>query len=248
MTFLIAFMFVYKNRLHCINVEQNMSESLVYHTNRGAEFIVCHNKVYLTTDNIFVTSRNKIYEYIYISRKEPGEYMRFKQAPQRCTNLNWSSHLPILRKGSKLVTHFLLDVHGLNSYQRRSSRGPLSMKSSVVQWTAEAALQIDDITMVTSQRTAASHLGGVVSVWQHVVVYETAQALSSPEPALRIVDKSGLDSDRWIPHSRCCENPARAKALAGFSHHFSAGYTDLNPAPRGLSLYTMEIIQISDCL
>ena len=26
-------------------------------------------------------------------------------------------------------------------------------------------------------------------------------------------DPSGLDSDRWIPHSRCCENPAR------FSHH-----------------------------
>ena len=50
-------------------------------------------------------------------------------------------------------------------------------------------------------------------------------------------DPSGLDSDRWIPHSRCCENPARAKALAGFSRHLSAGFTDLNPAPRGLSLY-----------
>ena len=50
-------------------------------------------------------------------------------------------------------------------------------------------------------------------------------------------DPSGLDSDRWIPHSRCCENPAPAKALAGFSRHLSAGFTDLNPAPRGLSLY-----------
>ena len=40
----------------------------------------------------------------------------------------------------------------------------------------------------------------------------------------------------WIPHSRCCENPARAKSLAGFSRHLSAGFTDLNPAPRGLSL------------
>ena len=50
-------------------------------------------------------------------------------------------------------------------------------------------------------------------------------------------DPSGLDSDRWIPHSRCCENPARAKALAGFSRHLSAGFTDLNQAPRGLSLY-----------
>ena len=48
-------------------------------------------------------------------------------------------------------------------------------------------------------------------------------------------DPSGLDSDWWIPHSRCCENPARAKALAGFSRHLSAGFTDLNPAPRGLS-------------
>ena len=48
---------------------------------------------------------------------------------------------------------------------------------------------------------------------------------------------SGLDSDRWIPHSRCCENPARAKALAGFSRHLSAEFTNLNPAPRGLSLY-----------
>ena len=37
--------------------------------------------------------------------------------------------------------------------------------------------------------------------------------------------------------ARCCENPARAKALAGFSRHLSAGFTDLNPAPRGLSLY-----------
>ena len=57
-------------------------------------------------------------------------------------------------------------------------------------------------------------------------------------------DLSGLDSDRWIPHSRCCENNARAKALAGFSRHLSAGFTDLNPAPRGLSLYTHTYICI----
>ena len=56
---------------------------------------------------------------------------------------------------------------------------------------------------------------------------------------INVKDPSGLDSDRWIPHSRCCENPARAKALAGFSRHLSAGFTDLNPAPRGLSLYNM---------
>ena len=43
-------------------------------------------------------------------------------------------------------------------------------------------------------------------------------------------------SDRWIPHSRCCENPARAKVIAGFSRYVSAGFTDLNPTPRGLSL------------
>ena len=55
-------------------------------------------------------------------------------------------------------------------------------------------------------------------------------------------DPSGLDSDQWSPHSRCCENPARAKALAGFSRHLSAGFTDLNPAPRGLSLYNITVI------
>ena len=39
-----------------------------------------------------------------------------------------------------------------------------------------------------------------------------------------------------IPHSRCCENPTRAKSLAGFSRHLAAWFTDLNPAPRGLSI------------
>ena len=53
---------------------------------------------------------------------------------------------------------------------------------------------------------------------------------------IKAKDPSGLDSDWWIPHSRCCENPARAKALAVFSRHLSAGFTNLNPAPRGLSL------------
>ena len=73
----------------------------------------------------------------------------------------------MLQKGSKLVTHWLLDVHGLNSYKRGSSRGPLNM--TVVQWTAEAAFQTDDVTMATTQK-AASHLGGVASVWQHKVI------------------------------------------------------------------------------
>ena len=63
---------------------------------------------------------------------------------------------------------------------------------------------------------------------------------------INVKDPLGLDSDRWIPHSRCCENPTRAKALAGFSRHLSAGFTDLNPAPRGLLLYSFNnIISLS---
>ena len=50
-------------------------------------------------------------------------------------------------------------------------------------------------------------------------------------------DPSGLDSDRWTQHSRCCENPARAKALAGFSRHLSGGFTDLNPVPQSLGVF-----------
>ena len=44
------------------------------------------------------------------------------------------------------------------------------MKSSVVQWTAQAALQTDDVTMVKSQREAANHLGGVAFVWQGMAI------------------------------------------------------------------------------
>ena len=33
------------------------------------------------------------------------------------------------------------------------------------------------------------------------------------------------------------ESRTRAKALAGYSRHLSAGSIDLNPAPRGLQLY-----------
>ena len=133
-----------------------MIENLSYHTNTVAKFTVCYNEVHLSTENIFVTPRNTIYEHI--ERK----YMSFKQAPPRHTNLTWSLHPPIRLKGSKL----LLTAGCARSklYQRRSSRGPLHMKGSVVQWTAEAALQTHDITMVTSQRAAASHLGGVASV------------------------------------------------------------------------------------
>ena len=59
--------------LHFINVQQNMRESLTYHINRGAALTVCYNEVYFDTDNIFVTSRNKIYEDIYVYMKEPRE-------------------------------------------------------------------------------------------------------------------------------------------------------------------------------
>ena len=51
-------------------------------------------------------------------------------------------------------------------------------------------------------------------------------------------DPSGLDSDRWIPQSRCCEYHARAKALAIFSRHLSAWFRDMNLAPLDLPLYS----------
>ena len=74
--------------------------------------------------------------------------------------------------------------------------------------------------------------------WEHKLDYHgVVFAHLATGSGIKAKDPSGLDSDRWIPHSRCCENPARAKALAGFSRHLSAGFTDLNPAPRGLSLY-----------
>ena len=85
--------------------------------------------------------------------------MRFKQAPAIYQNLNPSSHRP-----------HILDVDGLNSYQCRSYKNPLHMKSSIVQWAVESALQTDDVAMVTSQKAAAGHLGGVASAWQHMVI------------------------------------------------------------------------------
>ena len=74
--------------------------------------------------------------------------------------------------------------------------------------------------------------------WKHKMdYYGIVFAHLATECGINAKDPSGLDSDRSIPHSRCfCENPARAKALAGFLCHLSAGFTNLNPAPRGLSL------------
>ena len=74
--------------------------------------------------------------------------------------------------------------------------------------------------------------------WKHKLdYYGVVFAHLATGCGIKAKDPEGLDSDRWIPHSRCCENPARAKALAGFSRHLSAGFTNLNPAPRDLSIY-----------
>ena len=74
--------------------------------------------------------------------------------------------------------------------------------------------------------------------WKHKLDYYVAVfAHLATGCGIKAKDPSGLDSDWWIPHSRCCENPAQAKALPGFSRHLSAGFTDLNPAPQGISLY-----------
>ena len=78
--------------------------------------------------------------------------------------------------------------------------------------------------------------------WKHKMdYYGVVFAHLATGRGINAKDPSGLDSDRWIPHSRCCENPSRAKALAGFSRHLSAGFTDLNPAPQGLSLYKIMV-------
>ena len=93
--------------------------------------------------------------------------------------------------------------------------------------------------------------------WKHKLDYNGAVfAHLATRCGINAKDPSRLDSDRWIPHSRCCENPAWAKALAGFSRHLSAGFTDLNPAPRGLSLYDfsnpwlrylINLPEVNDC-
>ena len=76
------------------------------------------------------------------------------------------------------------------------------------------------------------------SQWKHKMdYYGVVFAHLATGCGINAKDPSGLDSDWWIPHSWCCENPARAKALAWFSRHLSVGFTDLNPAPQGLLLY-----------
>ena len=67
--------------------------------------------------------------------------------------------------------------------------------------------------------------------WKHQLdYYGVVFAHLATGCGIEAKDPSGLDSDQWIPHSRCCENPVRAKAFAGFSCHLAAGFTDLNAA------------------
>ena len=69
--------------------------------------------------------------------------------------------------------------------------------------------------------------------WKHQLdYYGVVFAHLATGCGIEAKDPSGLDSDQWIPHSRCCENPVRAKAFAGFSCHLAAGFTDLNAALR----------------
>ena len=65
---------------------------------------------------------------------------------------------------------------------------------------------------------------------QKLNYYGVIFAYLATECGINAKVSSRLESDRWIPHPRCCENPARAKAFVGFSRHLSAGFTDLNPA------------------
>ena len=56
--------------------------------------------------------------------------------------------------------------------------------------------------------------------WKHKLdYYGVVFAHLATGCGINAKDPSGLDSDRWIPHSRCC---------------------DLNPAPRGLLLYNLS--------
>ena len=122
--------------------------------------------------------------------------------------------------------HSVPDVSG-----RRSSRPGCHARLWNLHVTNASRLLVVNITSPRS-RSIKRHQ------WKHKLDYYGVDfAHLATGCGINAKDTSGLDSDQWIPHSRCCENPARAKALAGFSRHLSAGFTDLNPALRGLSLY-----------
>ena len=78
MGFLIAIidlhLFIKHITLRCIQVGQTMRENVSYHTKRVAEFSAFCNEVCLTTENIFASSRNKIFEYIYAFSRTKGEH------------------------------------------------------------------------------------------------------------------------------------------------------------------------------
>ena len=75
--------------------------------------------------------------------------------------------------------------------------------------------------------------------WKHKLdYYGVVFAHLATGCGIKAKDLSGLYSDRWIPHSRCCENPAqakatRAKALAGFSQHLECGIHRSESSPSG---------------
>ena len=54
---------------------------------------------------------------------------------------------------------------------------------------------------------------------------------------MRKTPRAGLRSVN--PALEVLRESRSAKALAGFSRHPLAGFTDLNPAPRGLSIYNL---------
>ena len=77
----------------------------------------------------------------------------------------------IFREG-KLVTHSFPGVQRLliKFLPMQEQQGFSSHESSVVHY-PDAALRTHDVTMVTSQWWAASHLGSVASVRQHILTH-----------------------------------------------------------------------------
>ena len=70
------------------------------------------------------------------------------------------------------------------------------------------------------------------SVEAQIEYYGVVVAHLATGCGIKAKDPEGLDSDRWIPLRGGARIPRGLLALAGFSHHLSTGFTDLNPAPR----------------
>ena len=58
-------------------MEESMRENSRWYSNRDADFNVCYNGVYLTTDNVCVTWWNKIYEHMYGYHQYPMVIYKF---------------------------------------------------------------------------------------------------------------------------------------------------------------------------